>query len=81
METIGKQYEQWSNLAVMMQTPTIVDPKEAIKVLQMPYVHRNAQSEDLMDDEEAIETFPEVYGDDFKEFDLLVGMVDEKKTK
>nr|GEZ04714.1 hypothetical protein [Tanacetum cinerariifolium] len=56
---------------VMMQTPTIVDPKEAIKVLQMPYVHGNRQSEDLMDDEEAIETFPEVYGDDFEKFDLL----------
>nr|GEU44365.1 alpha-dioxygenase 1 [Tanacetum cinerariifolium] len=82
--------------AVMMQTLTIVDPKEAIKVLQMPYVHGDANLasttcwtnisflphwEDLMDDEEAIETFPEVYGDDFEEFNLLVGMADEKKTK
>ncbi|GJV03656.1 hypothetical protein Tco_1337225 [Tanacetum coccineum] len=37
--------------------------------------------EDLMDNEEAIETLPEVYGDDFAEFNLLVGMADEKKTK
>nr|GEU50682.1 hypothetical protein [Tanacetum cinerariifolium] len=37
--------------------------------------------DDLMDNEEAIETFPEVYGDEFEEFDLLVGMADEKKTK
>ncbi|GJS65959.1 alpha-dioxygenase 1 [Tanacetum coccineum] len=37
--------------------------------------------EDLMDDEEAIETLPEVYGDKFEEFNLLVRMADEKKTK
>nr|GFA84215.1 alpha-dioxygenase 1 [Tanacetum cinerariifolium] len=37
--------------------------------------------EDIMDDEEASEPLPELYGDDFEEFHLLVGMAVEKKTK
>ncbi|KAI3793959.1 hypothetical protein L1987_36583 [Smallanthus sonchifolius] len=37
--------------------------------------------EDLTDDEEAIRTFREVYGDDVEQLDLLVGMMAEKKIK
>ncbi|XP_059670197.1 alpha-dioxygenase PIOX-like [Cornus florida] len=35
--------------------------------------------EDLTDDEEAIKTLDEVYGDDVEELDLLVGLMAEKK--
>lgn len=35
--------------------------------------------EDLTDDNEAIETLKDVYGDDVEELDLLVGLMAEKK--
>ncbi|KAA8530266.1 hypothetical protein F0562_004975 [Nyssa sinensis] len=37
--------------------------------------------EDLTDDNEAIDTLHEVYGDDVEELDLLVGLMAEKKIK
>ncbi|KAI8533762.1 hypothetical protein RHMOL_Rhmol10G0034200 [Rhododendron molle] len=37
--------------------------------------------EDLTDDNEAIETLKDVYGDDVEELDLLVGLMAEKKIK
>lgn len=37
--------------------------------------------EDLTDDEEAIQTLQEVYGDDVESLDLLVGLMAEKKIK
>lgn len=37
--------------------------------------------EDLTDDEEAIKTLEEVYGEDVEELDLLVGLMAEKKIK
>ncbi|KAH7846780.1 hypothetical protein Vadar_018062 [Vaccinium darrowii] len=37
--------------------------------------------EDLTDDQEAIETLKDVYGDDVEELDLLVGLMAEKKIK
>nr|GMD51925.1 alpha-dioxygenase 1 [Ipomoea batatas] len=37
--------------------------------------------EDLTDDEEAVKTLREVYGDDVEELDLLVGLMAEKKIK
>ncbi|KAI3452394.1 hypothetical protein Pfo_009059 [Paulownia fortunei] len=37
--------------------------------------------EDLTDDEEAIETLRQVYGDDVEELDILVGLMVEKKIK
>ena len=37
--------------------------------------------EDLTDDDEAIQTLQEVYGDDVEELDRQVGLVAEKKIK
>lgn len=37
--------------------------------------------EDLTDDQEAIQTLKDVYGDDVEELDLLVGLMAEKKIK
>ncbi|XP_059294092.1 alpha-dioxygenase PIOX-like [Lycium ferocissimum] len=47
------------------------------RMLQIPI----SKWEDLTDDEEAIKTLREVYGDDVEELDLLVGMSAEKKIK
>lgn len=40
-----------------------------------------AKWKDLTDDEEAIRTLEEVYGDDVEELDLQVGLMAEKKIK
>lgn len=37
--------------------------------------------EDLTNDEKAIKTLKEVYGDDVEELDILVGLMAEKKIK
>ncbi|PHU27582.1 Alpha-dioxygenase 1 [Capsicum chinense] len=47
------------------------------RMLQIPI----SKWEDLTDDEEAIKTLREVYGDNVEEMDLLVGMAAEKKLK